>query len=59
MQDRRLRSEEAAIESRGYSRNGSSNGHVTREIGEAKQLLDSGAISPEEYDAIKQKALAS
>jgi Short C-terminal domain len=31
---------------------------VASEIEKAKQLLDSGAISQSEFDAIKQKALA-
>ena len=42
-----------------YVRSVSSNGHTTSEIGEAKQLLDSGAITADEYETIKRKALAS
>ena len=33
-------------------------GGAAAEIEKAKQLLDSGAITPAEFDAIKQKALA-
>ena len=34
-------------------------GGATNEIAQAKQLLDTGAISQQEFDTIKQKALAS
>jgi hypothetical protein len=42
-----------------YVRTVSANGHSSADqIAKGKQLLDSGAISPEEYQALKQKALA-
>jgi hypothetical protein len=34
-------------------------GGAAAEIERAKQLLDTGAITPEEFEAIKQKALAT
>jgi hypothetical protein len=41
-----------------YVRQTASSGGAAAEIDKAKQLLDSGAITQAEYDAIKQKALA-
>jgi hypothetical protein len=42
-----------------YVRTVSSSGGSADEIAKAKQLLDSGAITQAEFDAIKSKALAS
>jgi hypothetical protein len=42
-----------------YVRSAAGKGGPAREIETAKQLLDSGAISQEEFDAIKAKALSS
>ncbi len=42
-----------------YVRETAGSGSPTAEIERAKKLLDSGAISQAEYDAIKQKALAA
>jgi hypothetical protein len=41
-----------------YVRSTAASGGAAAEIDKAKQLLDSGAISPAEFDALKQKALA-
>ena len=41
-----------------YVRTTATSDSPTAQIGEAKQLLDSGAITQAEFDAIKQKALA-
>jgi hypothetical protein len=38
---------------------GGGGGGAAAEIDKAKQLLDSGAISQQEFDAIKAKALAT
>ncbi len=42
-----------------YIRSVSSSGGATGEIAQAKQLLDSGAITQAEYDQIKSKALSA
>ena len=41
-----------------YVRETASSGGAAAEIERAKALLDGGAISPAEFDALKQKALA-
>jgi len=41
-----------------YVRETASGSGAANEIEKAKQLLDSGAITPAEFEAIKQKALA-
>lgn len=41
-----------------YIRSTASSGGAAAEIDKAKQLLDSGAITQAEFDALKQKALA-
>ena len=41
-----------------YVRTTAASSSPTAQIGEAKKLLDSGAITQPEFDAIKQKALA-
>ena len=41
-----------------YVRTTAASGNPTAQIGDAKKLLDSGAITQAEFDAIKQKALA-
>jgi uncharacterized membrane protein len=50
----------ALVESRGgyTSTPPAGGGGAAAEISQAKQLLDSGAITPEEYSQIKSKALA-
>jgi hypothetical protein len=49
---------EAQAQFDGYVRNAAGSGGAAAEIERAKQLLDSGAITQAEFDAIKQKALA-
>jgi hypothetical protein len=41
-----------------YVRSVASSGSATEEIAKGKQLLDSGAITQAEFDALKSKALA-
>ena len=45
-------------ESRGYGGAGNGNGGPATEISNAKALLDSGAISQDEYRSIKSRVLA-
>lgn len=42
-----------------YVRSVAKTGSSADQIAQAKQLLDTGAITPEEYNALKQKALAA
>jgi hypothetical protein len=42
-----------------YVRSVSSPGQPAEQIAQGKQLLDSGAITPQEFEALKQKALAA
>ena len=53
----RARAQQASMDD--YVRSVASTGSATAEIEKAKGLLDSGAISQAEFDAIKQKALAA
>lgn len=41
-----------------YVRDAAAKGGSTSEIAKAKELLDAGAISPAEYEQLKQKALS-
>jgi Short C-terminal domain/Phospholipase_D-nuclease N-terminal len=52
------RASEAQAQFDGYVRQAAGSGGAAAEIERAKQLLDSGAITQAEFDAIKQKALA-
>jgi Phospholipase_D-nuclease N-terminal/Short C-terminal domain len=52
----RARSQRAQMDD--YVRETAGSGGAAAEIDKAKQLLDSGAISQAEFDAIKAKALA-
>ena len=60
MTERSARQAQAAqAQSDAYIRSVASSGGAAAEIDKAKGLLDSGAISQAEFDAIKAKALAS
>ena len=54
---RQMQSSQAEMDS--YIRSVASSGGATGEIAQAKQLLDSGAITQAEYDSIKAKALSA
>src|SRR3954463_10138116 len=59
MADRDLeRMQESKQQFDAYVRETASSGGAAAEIDKAKQLLDTGAITPSEFDVIKQKALA-
>jgi len=59
MTDRNARQMEAAqSQTDAYIRSVAASGGAASEIEKAKALLDSGAITQAEFDAIKQKALA-
>jgi hypothetical protein len=60
MAERNMKQVQAAQEqSAEYIRSVASQGDPASQIANAKQLLDSGAINQQEFDALKQKALAS
>ncbi len=62
MADRRMaqaQAQQASFDSYVKSVAASSDGHGAAEISRAKELLDSGAITPEEFESLKQKALSS
>jgi hypothetical protein len=59
MNERNLaKAQEARAQMDSYVRETAGTGGPAAEIERAKGLLDSGAITPQEFDAIKQKALA-
>jgi chemotaxis signal transduction protein len=51
--------QQAMAQTDDYIRSVASQNDSTAQIAKAKELLDSGAISASEYDALKAKALAS
>ena len=51
--------QKAQEQSEDYIRSVSTKGDPAAQIAQAKQLLDSGAINQQEFDALKQKALAT
>jgi hypothetical protein len=51
--------QKAQEQSEDYIRSVSTKGDPAAQIAQAKQLLDSGAINQQEFDALKQKALAA
>jgi Phospholipase_D-nuclease N-terminal len=53
----RAQSQQAQVDD--YVRSVASSSSATEEIAKGKQLLDSGAITQSEFDALKSKALAS
>ncbi len=59
MAERRSQQEQAArSDFDSYVRSVSTtNGHAADQIAKGKQLLDSGAITPQEFESLKQKAL--
>ena len=59
MSERQVKdTQKARAETDDYIRSVAASGGAASEIEKAKQLLDSGAISADEYAALKQKALA-
>ncbi|HET6877319.1 MAG TPA: SHOCT domain-containing protein [Jatrophihabitans sp.] len=60
MESRRREDARAAqAEMDSYVRSVAKTGGSADQIAQAKQLLDTGAITPDEYQALKQKALAA
>jgi hypothetical protein len=60
MAERRASEAQAAqIQTDDYIRSVAQSGDPTEQIAKGKQLLDSGAITQAEFDALKQKALAT
>src|SRR4051812_19623750 len=60
MQERAIKQQhDAQSDFDNYVRTVSSNGHAASDIGSAKELLDDGTITREEFETLKAKALAS